>query len=135
MFQRVFYTVIVLTAFILLTAMGSNGGFERAPRVEKNFAVTITDVSGNAIDGQKFSWEGRTQFSGFFGMAQVSMPFDKIKEVTVGELRDRAVKITVLIADGSHANFEIDAKSRCYGEAKFGSFMLTMKDIKKIVFK
>ncbi len=44
MLQKAFYTVIVLAAFTLLTAMGGTGGFERAPRVEKNYAVVIVDA-------------------------------------------------------------------------------------------
>lgn len=134
MLQRAFTAVIMLTAFILLTAMGGNGGFERAPRVEKNFAVVITDASGVKLEGEKFSWEGRIHFAGYRGMAQVTMPFEKVKELTVGEMRDRKVKVTVRLTDGSETSFNIDAKTRCYGEAKFGNFMLMMDEIKTIVF-
>jgi len=134
MLQRSFTAVIMLAAFILLTAMGGTGGFERAPRVEKNFTVIITDVSGVKLEGEKFSWEGRIHFAGYRGMAQVTMPFEKVKELTVGEMRDRKVKVTVRLTDGSETSFNIDAKTRCYGEAKFGNFMLMMDEIKTIVF-
>ena len=44
--RRTSCTVFLLfLTFVLLTAMGGKGGgFERAPRVDKNFAVTVTDV-------------------------------------------------------------------------------------------
>ena len=71
MLQRTSYALIILVALILLTAMGGTGGFERAPRVEKNFTVVVTDAIGGKIDGEKFSWEGRLHFAGFKGMAQV----------------------------------------------------------------
>jgi hypothetical protein len=135
MLRRVFYAVIMFAAFILLTAMGGTGGFERAPRVEKSFTVAVTDVSGTVIDGEKFSWEGRIHFAGYRGMAQVTMPFDKVKELTVGELHDRKVKVTARLRDGGEVTFDVDAKTRCYGEARFGNFMLMMDEIKKIVFK
>jgi hypothetical protein len=135
MFQRAFYAVMMLAAFTLLTAMGGTGGFERAPRVEKSYAVVVTDASGNKIEGEKFSWEGRIHFAGNLGMAQVTMPFDRIKELTVGEKRDRKVKVTARLTDGTETGFEVDAKSRCYGEAGFGSFMLLMDEIKSVVFK
>jgi len=135
MLQKAFYAVIVLASFTLLTAMGGTGGFERAPRVEKNFTVVVTDASGNKIEGEKFSWEGRIHFAGYLGMAQVTMPFEKIKEMTVGEKRDRKVKVTARLTDGTETNFEVDAKSRCFGEASFGSFMLQMDEIKSVVFK
>ena len=135
MFQRAFYTVIILTAFILLTAMGGTGGLERVPRVDKNFAVVITDASGTKIEGEKFSWEGRIHFAGNIGMAQVTIPFDKVKEVAMGERRDRFVKVTARLTDGSETTFDMDAKTRCYGEAKFGNFMLMVEEIKSIVFK
>jgi len=135
MFQRTLNTVFILIVFILLTAMGGTGGFERAPRVEKNYEVTVIDSSGNKIDGEKFSWEGRVHFSGFLGMAQVTMPFDRVKELTVGEKRDRKVKVTARLTDGSETTFEVDARSRCYGETGFGSFMLQMDEIRSIAFK
>jgi hypothetical protein len=135
MVQKAFYALMVLTAFILCTAMGGTGGFERAPRVEKNYAVVVTDASGNKIEGDKFSWEGRIQFAGYLGMAQVTMPFEKIKELTVGEKSDRKVKVTAKLADGTETGFEVDSKSRCFGEASFGSFMLQMDEIKSVVFK
>ena len=135
MLQRAFYAVIVLAAFTLLTAMGGSGGFERAPRVEKNYAVVVVDASDKKIEGEKFSWEGRIHIAGYLGMAQVMTPFEKIKELTVGEKRDRKVKVTVLLVDGTETTFEVDAKSRCFGEASFGSFMLQMDEIKTITFK
>jgi hypothetical protein len=135
MLQKALYAVVVLAAFTLLTAMGGSGGFERAPRVEKNYPVVVTDTSGNKIEGEKFSWEGRIHFAGYLGMAQVTMPFEKIKELMAGEMRDRKVKVTARLTDGTETVFEVDAKSRCYGEASFGSFMLQMNEIKSVVFK
>lgn len=136
MLRRVAYTVFILCSALLLTAMGGKGGgFERAPRVEKNYAVVITDASGNTIQGEKFSWEGRIHFAGYMGMAQVVVPFDRVKELTVGEKKDRKVKTTARLADGSETTFEMDADSRCYGEAGFGSFMLMMDELKSINFK
>jgi len=135
MLQRFYCAVLMLAVFMLLTAMGGSGGFERAPRVEKNYAVVVTDVSGKKIEGEKFSWEGRIHFAGYLGMAQVTMPFEKIKEVTVGETRERKVKVTARHIDGGETSFDVDAKSRCFGEAGFGSFMLQMDEIKTVVFK
>lgn len=127
---------MVLTA-ALLTAMGGGrtGDFGRAPRVEKNFPVAIVDSSGITINGDKFSWEGRIHFAGYMGMAQVVIPFDKVKTVTVGEKKDRKVRISASLKDGQEALLDMDADSRCYGEAGFGSFMLMMNEIKSITFK
>jgi len=135
MLRKTLNILSVLIVFILLTAMGGTGGFERAPRVEKNYSVTVTDMSGNKIEGDKFSWEGRMHFAGYLGMAQVTMPFDRVRELTVGENKDRKVKVTAKLTDGTETAFEVDAKSRCYGEASFGSFMLQMNEIKSISFK
>ena len=128
--------ILLFLAFLFLTAMGGKGGgFERAPRVDKNFTVTVTDVSGNKINGEKFSWEGRVHFAGSLGMASINIPFEKIKELSVGEKKEKKVKVTVKLKDGSETLFDIDADSRCYGEAPFGSFMLTLEEIKNILFK
>jgi len=125
---------IILVSFLFLTAMGGKGGgFERAPRVDKNFAVTVIDVSGNKINGEKFSWEGRVHFAGSMGMASITIPFEKIKEIFVGEKKEKKVKVTAKLKDGSETAFDIEADSRCYGEAPFGSFMLTMEEIKSVV--
>jgi len=135
MFQRTSYAFLMLAALILLTAMGGTGGFERAPRVDKNFAVMVTDAMGTKIDGEQFSWEGRLHFAGYKGMAQVMIPFEKLKELTVGQKVERKVTVTVFFWDGTQSSFDIDAKSRCFGEASFGSFMLQMDEIKVITFK
>jgi hypothetical protein len=127
--------IAIVFVFILLTAMGGSGGFERAPRVDKNYAVSIEDASGAKIEGEKFSWDGRLQFQGFIGLAQVNLPFDRVKEVTVGEMKDRTVSVSVRLTDNTETKFNLDAQSRCYGEASFGSFMLHMNEIKSIVFK
>jgi hypothetical protein len=133
---KVLTVVLMVSSFLFLTAMGGKGGgFERAPRVDKNFSVTITDGSGNKIAGERFSWEGRVHFAGSLGMASVNVPFEKIKEISVGEKKEKKVKIMAKLKDGSEAAFDIDADSRCYGEASFGSFMLTMDEIKAISFK
>jgi hypothetical protein len=136
MLKRASSVVFALFILVLLTAMGGKGGgFERAPRVDKNFIVVVTDASGNKISGEKFSWEGRIRFSGYMGLADVNLPFDRIKELTVGEKREKKVRVTAHLADGSEAALDVDADSRCYGEAGFGSFMLTMDEIKSISFK
>ncbi len=127
---------LLLVAFPLLTAMGGKGsGFERAPRVEKNYAVTVTDLSGIAISGEKFSWEGRVHFTGSMGMASVNLPFDRIREITFGEKAEKKVRAVVKLKDGGETRLDIDADSRCFGEAPFGSFMLTVDEIKSVSFK
>jgi hypothetical protein len=129
-------TILLLLTVLFLTAMGGKGGgFERAPRVDKSFAVTVTDVSGNKINGEKLSWEGRVHFAGSMGMASITIPFEKIKEITVGDKKEKKVNISAKLKDGSETTFNVDADSRCYGEAPFGSFMLTMEEIRSISFK
>ena len=136
MLKRLTLFVVLVTLAVLLTAMGGKGsGFERAPRVEKNFAVSIIDVSGNKIDGDKFSWEGRIHLAGDLGRAQVVIPFDKIPDLTVGEKRDRKVRVSVHLKDGSETTISVDADAHCYGDAGFGSFTLSMAEIKTITFK
>jgi hypothetical protein len=133
---KVLTVVLMISSFLFLTAMGGKGGgFERAPRVDKNFSVNVTDASGNKISGEKFSWEGRVHFAGSLGMASITVPFEKIKEITVGEKKEKKVKVSAKLKDGTDAVFDIDADSRCYGEATFGSFMLMMEEIKTISFK
>jgi len=134
--KRIGFLAVLFIVAALLTAMGGKGGgFERAPRVEKSFTVTVTDVSGNKISGEKFSWEGRVHFAGTLGMASITIPFDRIKEIAVGEKKEKKVKATVRLKDGTETVFDIDADSRCYGEAPFGSFMLTMEEIRSVAFK
>jgi len=134
--SRAAAVVLMISGFLFLTAMGGKGGgFERAPRVDKNFNVTVTDVSGNKISGDKFSWEGRVHFAGTLGVASITVPFDRIVDVTVGEKKEKKVKVTAKLRDGSETAFDVDADSRCYGEAPFGSFMLTMEEIRSVAFK
>jgi hypothetical protein len=134
--KRLVSVAFMVSFFIFLSAMGGKGGgFERAPRVDKNFMVVVMDASGNKIEGEKFSWEGRLHFAGYMGLAQVTMPFERVKELTVGEKKDRKVKVTARLTDGSEAVFDVDSDARVYGESGFGSFMLTMDEIKSISFR
>lgn len=134
--SKSFLALSLCFAFIFLTAMGGKGGgFERAPRVEKSFSVTVIDESGSKISGEKFSWEGRVHFAGYLGMANITVPFDRIKDVSIGEKKEKKVKVVAHLRDGSETSFEIDADSRCYGEAPFGSFMLMMEELKEVQFK
>ncbi len=126
----------ILCVFLFITAMGDKGsGFSRAPRVEKNFNVTVVDASGKKIEGEKFSWEGRIHFAGYLGMAQVTVPFEKVKDLTIGEKKERNVRASAHLKDGSETSFDIDAESRIFGEAGFGSFMLRMDEVKSVTFK
>lgn len=134
MLKRFSFVVFLLFLSVMLTAMGGKGGFERAPRVEKNFQVIVTDTSGNKIEGEKFSWEGRIRFSGYMGMAEANVPFDRLRDVTVGEKRERKVRVTARLYDGTQVVLDVDADSRCYGEAGFGSFMFMMSEIRTINF-
>jgi hypothetical protein len=136
MHKRWASAALMVSVVILLTAMGGKGGgFEKAPRVDKNFMVVVTDTSGNKLEGEKFSWEGRVHFAGYMGLAQINMPFERVKELTVGEKKDRKVKVAARLTDGTETVFDIDSDSRVFGEASFGSFMLTMDEIKSISFK
>ena len=136
MHKRLASIAFMASLFLFLSAMGGKGGgFEKAPRVDKNFMVVVMDVSGNKIEGEKFSWEGRVHFAGYMGMAQVNLPFERVKELTVGEKKDRRVKVTAHLRDGGEAVFDDDSDAREFGESGFGSFMLTMDEIKSISFK
>ncbi len=136
MHKRLASLAFLASLCIFLSAMGGKGGgFEKAPRVDKNFEVVVMDASGNKIEGEKFSWEGRIHFAGYMGLAQVTMPFERVKELTVGEKKDRRVRVTAHLKDGSQAVFDVDSDARVYGESGFGSFMLTMDEIKSISFR
>ncbi|HXY55605.1 MAG TPA: hypothetical protein VEM40_13130 [Nitrospirota bacterium] len=136
MHKRLASIAFMASVFIFLSAMGGKGGgFEKAPRVDKNFMVVVMDVTGNKIEGEKFSWEGRIHFAGYMGMAQVNLPFERVKELTVGEKKDRRVRVTAHLRDGGEAVFDVDSDARVFGESSFGSFMLTMDEIKSISFK
>lgn len=137
MLKRIAFLFLILAVFALLAAMGGGkgGGIEKAPRVDKNFAVVVTDLSGNRIEGEKFSWEGRTHISGYQGLAQVTIPFGKVKGFSFGDKKERKVKVTVSLKEGGDAVIDVDADSRCYGEAGFGSFMLLIEEIKTVAFK
>lgn len=137
MLKRASFIMLLLFSALFLLAMGGGrgGDFGRAPRVEKSYSVAITDAAGTVIEGEKFSWEGRLHFSGYLGMAQVIVPFEKVKELAVGEKKERKVRVVARMRDGSETAFDIDTDSRCYGEARFGSFMLQMDEMRSIRFK
>src|SRR3990172_6784700 len=138
MYRNIYFVVLL---FIFLTAMGGgrSGSFERAPRVDKNFAVIITDNSGNKIEGEKFSWEGRIHFSGYMGLAEVVVPLYQIQKTNFLEKKKTKKKKRggrrVRRGGGGGRVVEGDAFAGFGGEGGWGGFRLPAHESKMVAFK
>ena len=135
----------VLAALVLLVAPGAGvawatglGGTDaptRIPVPAREFSATVEDRSGTIVDVRSATFDGEVFLFGMLGEAQVSVPFEKIKEIrfepasTAGSL----VAMAVLHA-GDPVRVIVDNDVPCYGETAFGFYKIEVKSIRRITF-
>jgi len=71
---KAFSLILMLFLLVLTTAMAAGGGFERAPRVDKSFAVTSPMSPATRSRERSSAGRGGSISSGSIGMASVYGP-------------------------------------------------------------
>ena len=118
---------------------GGDGDGPKIPIPQRNFTVTVTDTTGNAMEAKRFTWEGKVHLRGQFGSATVTLPFQKIKGIKV--LAEKKLGNPDLIAtvvelkSGEPVELSLERTSKCYGETRFGNYEIFLKDVAEIAFE
>lgn len=134
---------LLLLAALWLMGLGGGtegaGGGPNIPIPQENFTVTITDRSEQTLEARRFTWEGKVHLRGQVGNATVSLPFSKLRSLTVqpasGEDAADRVKASIALRSGDTVEVMIDSTSKCYGETKFGTYEIFLKDVTRIEFQ
>jgi hypothetical protein len=115
------------------TGFGGDSPPARIPVPAKVYQATVEDRTGNRLTLQRVSWNGEVFVYGELGAAQVTVPFDKIREASVedgGGEGKRVVVVTTL--DGQTVRVTVDDDLLCYGKTEFGNYQIEVMDIRKI---
>ena len=138
--RSLFFTFLLL--LLVPASYGLGGGSTETadvPIPAKNYAATIVDRAGSTIQGERLSIDGKIYLKGLIGRAEVNIPFDKIKSVSVEQTVSKSdrdyLTSAVILLSGEKLDLLLAASTKVYGEASYGKFSLGIRDLQSITFK
>lgn len=128
-------------AAILVWAMAlmGMGGFgetsviSKIPEPDRDFTVTIVDVTDTTFSATDFSVEGLTLVPVELGKAKISIDFAKVEEVLFLHQGD-SLSATVSFKGGEVKKVTMSPNTLFYGRTPWGLMQLAAKDIKSLHF-
>ena len=132
--KNLFLVLISLVAWGFLTGMGAIPTSE-LPTPDVIFHATIIDDHDIATKCDSVSWRGKTFFEARRGGGVVTIPFEKVQRaVYVSDAKEDSVNFKITLKTGDVVAVTFDSDARFYGRASFGTYRITAKNIKEIVF-
>jgi hypothetical protein len=128
--MAVMCTILILMLSISLLGMSGLGGGPNQVQVSSVFKAKVTDITNNEVELVNVTIEGKTSYGGFLGKGRIQIPFEKISSIDISKGN------TCINFDdsGQVCNIKANDFSRLYGNTSFGSYQISLKDIKKIDF-
>ncbi len=129
-------------AFILLifvwfanTGLSANP-LQDIPKPKISFSATVIDDQDVSTNIKNITWDGRLYFIGKRGRATVTIPFEKVKKVEfLNSAQSGYMNAKVSLREGNGVGLSFDENTTLYGATPFGTYRITVKNIKEIVFK
>ncbi|HEY9159580.1 MAG TPA: hypothetical protein VIS94_00645 [Desulfomonilia bacterium] len=123
-------TVLVLILSVSLIGMSGLGGSPNQTQVSSVFKAKVLDNTNNEVELGNVTIEGKTSFGGYLGKGKIQIPFEKISSIEISK-----GNTCIDFEDGGKiCNIKANDFSRLYGNTSFGSYQISLKDIKKIEF-
>ena len=123
-------TILILMLSISLIGMSGLGGGPNQTQVSSVFKAKVMDITNNEVELGNVTIEGKTSFGGFLGKGRIQIPFEKIASIDISK-----GTTCINFEDGGQVcNIKANDFSRLYGNTSFGSYQISLKDIKKIDF-
>lgn len=107
----------------------------RIPVPAKDVMGTIEDLSGTRIDLTKLTWNGEVFVYGKLGLAQATIPFEKIKVVRIepsSEVNQRVAFVE--LKEGGTVALTVEHDLTVYGASAFGNTSITLDKLSRIEF-
>lgn len=124
----------IVLFWVLLVGMGQKPGPE-VPLPEINFKATVRDNQEIATKVSHASWEGNIFFTGQRGMGVVTISFEKVRKLSAtGSGAGTKSDFQITLKNGDMVAVSLDNDSRFLGTTNFGSYRISAKNIKEIVF-
>lgn len=132
--KRLLIVLLLITGWVVFAGMGTTPDSE-IPKPDIDFPATVVDDQGISTKCRFVSWEGQLFFVGFRGKGSVSIPFEKVKKVVfIGESSGGKRDTQIILRNGDVVAITFDDESRFYGTTTFGTYKITAKNVKEIIF-
>jgi hypothetical protein len=126
----IFCTVLIFILSISLIGMSGLGGGPNQTQVSSVFKAKVLDITNNEVELGNVTIEGKTSFGGYLGKGRIQIPFEKISSIEISK-----GNTCINFEDGGKiCNIKANDFSRLYGNTSFGSYQISLKDLKKIDF-
>ena len=118
------------------TGFGGDSPPSRIPVPARDFSATVEDHGGVVVEVDRASYNGEVFLYGKIGAAQVTIPFEKIKEITFAphEAKDTRAA-TATTHDGQVITVLVDDDTLCYGRTTYGNYSIEVENLRRIRFR
>jgi hypothetical protein len=131
-------TAVILVGLLaaplaLATGFGSNNPPSRIPVPAKVFSATVEDRGGTSLHVTRVSYNGEVFLYGTIGAAQVTVPFESIREAQFEDTPTEGKRVAAITTnDGQTLRITVDDDILCYGRTEFGNYSIEVRDLRKI---
>ncbi len=128
---------ILLSLFLMLTAMGSIGGEPTGmiPTPLKNFQVTVIDRAGVTTKLSNVSFDdGKVFFVGKRGKAQITIDFEHIQKIAL-KSSGETLLADIQIKGGKQMQLLMESQKKIYGKIEVGTYEIFIGDLKELRFE
>ena len=134
--SRSFLLTLSMAFFwVALVGLGRGPGPE-VPVPEIDFKATVTDDQDISTKVAHASWEGETYFTGLRGKGTVTISFEKIKKMTsTGSYSEGKKDFRITLKNGDVVAVSLDEDARFMGSTNFGTYRISAKNLKEVVFE
>lgn len=125
----------LLTAPSFATGVFGGDAPSRIPTPARSFAATFEDVGGTAVEvSSQATFNGEVFLYGRFGAGQVTVPFERIREVRIEKASDPLKRMAVVtLVDGSDpVRVELEDDTAWYGRTRFGNYKIEVRDLRAV---
>jgi hypothetical protein len=114
---------------------GSDAPPARIPVPARDVKATVEDLSGTRVEVTRLTWNGEVFVYGQLGLAQATVPFEKIKEVRIEPSTEPNKRIAfVVLAEGAPVSLSVEHDLTVYGASAFGNYAITVDKLRRIQF-
>lgn len=124
----------VWTVPVLANGVFGGDAPSRIPVPARVFSATFEDVGGTEVKASRVTFNGEVFVYGKLGAGQVTVPFERIREVRIEKATDplKRTAVITLLDDTEPVKIELDDDTPWYGKARFGNYKLESRDVRVV---
>ncbi|MBN1635171.1 MAG: hypothetical protein JW920_01580 [Deltaproteobacteria bacterium] len=126
--QRILYLIGLACIILFLMGMTGLGSSPDQSTIPSAFNAKLTDIADSEVEISSVTIDGKTTFNGYMGKGKVQIPFENISRIEIS----KDIACITLKETGDMCDLRINSISRLNGKTSFGSYQISLKDIKWI---